>query len=84
MATRISLMRPVLLALVLPVAALTFPAGAQPGRPSAVMAPTLHAGTLEVPLNKSEVVNADRPIAKAMIGERSIGQCSTRRVRRSS
>lgn len=28
----------------------------------------LHAGTLEVPMNKSQIVNADRTIAKAMIG----------------
>jgi len=28
----------------------------------------LHAGTLEVPVNKSQIVNADRTIAKAMIG----------------
>ncbi|WP_296679651.1 type II and III secretion system protein family protein [Novosphingobium sp.] len=41
--------------------AVAFPAAAQ-SRPS------IHAGTLEVPLNKSEVLNADRPIAKAMIG----------------
>ena len=31
-----------------------------------------HAGTLEVPINKSEVVNSDRPIAKAMIGNDDI------------
>ena len=29
---------------------------------------SLHAGTLEVPLNKSQVVSADRPIARAMVG----------------
>jgi len=28
----------------------------------------VHAGTLEIPLNKSQVVTADRPIAKAMVG----------------
>lgn len=28
----------------------------------------IHAGTLEIPLNKSQVVTADRPIAKAMVG----------------
>jgi pilus assembly protein CpaC len=33
---------------------------------------SLRAGTLEVPLNKSEVVTADRPIAKAMIGSDDI------------
>jgi pilus assembly protein CpaC len=32
----------------------------------------LHAGTLEVPLNKSQVVTADRPIGKAMIGSSEI------------
>lgn len=32
----------------------------------------LRAGTLEVPLNKSQVVSADRPIAKAMIGSDEI------------
>lgn len=32
----------------------------------------LRAGTLEVPLNKSQVVTADRPIAKAMIGSADV------------
>ena len=32
----------------------------------------LRAGTLQVPLNKSQVVSADRPIAKAMIGSEDI------------
>ena len=32
----------------------------------------LHAGTLEVPINKSQVVSTDRPIAKAMIGSSEI------------
>jgi pilus assembly protein CpaC len=32
----------------------------------------LHAGTLEVPLNKSQVVSTDRPIAKAMVGSSEI------------
>jgi pilus assembly protein CpaC len=32
----------------------------------------LHAGTLEVPLNKSQVVSTDRTIAKAMIGNSSV------------
>lgn len=32
----------------------------------------LHAGTLEVPLNKSQVVSADRPIARAMVGSAEI------------
>ncbi len=60
-----------LLCVAAPTAMLTFPAGAQVS-PSSAAAPTLHAGTLEVPLNKSEVVNADRPIAKAMIGNDDI------------
>lgn len=33
---------------------------------------SLHAGTLEVPLNKSQVVSADRPIARAMVGNAEI------------
>jgi pilus assembly protein CpaC len=33
---------------------------------------SVHAGTLEVPVNKSQIVNADRPIAKAMIGNDEI------------
>lgn len=28
----------------------------------------IHAGTMEVPVNKSQVVSADRPIARAMVG----------------
>ena len=67
MASRIKKLRLVLLCLALPAAAVTFPAGAQIASTSG-----LHAGTLEVPLNKSEVVNADRPIAKAMIGNDEI------------
>ncbi len=69
MATRIKPMRLMLLCLVAPLATLTLPAGAQI---APVKAATLHAGTLEVPLNKSQVVNADRPIAKAMIGNDAI------------
>lgn len=46
-------------------ATVALPAAAQAG-------PSIHAGTLEVPLNKSEVLNADRPIAKAMIGNDKI------------
>ncbi|MFN2098457.1 type II and III secretion system protein family protein [Altererythrobacter sp. MF3-039] len=48
--------------------------------PLAVAAPTLaqsegrslHAGTLEVPLNKSQIVSTDRAIARAMIGNADI------------
>ncbi|WP_341712985.1 type II and III secretion system protein family protein [Erythrobacter sp.] len=32
----------------------------------------IHAGTLEIPVNKSQVVTADRPIAKALIGNAEI------------
>ncbi|SKB88013.1 type II and III secretion system protein family protein [Sphingopyxis flava] len=32
----------------------------------------LHGGTLEVPINKSQIVTADRPIAKAMVGSSAI------------
>ena len=35
-------------------------------------AESLHAGTLEVPLNKSQVVTTDRAIARAMIGNAEI------------
>lgn len=37
-----------------------------------IAAPSLHAGTLEVPLNKSEIVSTDVAIAKAMIGNDDI------------
>lgn len=47
------------------------PAWAQPA-PRGQASANLHAGTLEVPINKSEVVNSDRPIAKAMIGNDEI------------
>ena len=33
---------------------------------------SVHAGSLEVPLNKSQVVTADRPIAKALVGSSDI------------
>ena len=69
MATRIKTLRLVLLCLSAPAAVMTLPAGAQV---ASTPGPGLHAGTLEVPLNKSEVVNADRPIAKAMIGNDQI------------
>ncbi len=32
----------------------------------------IHAGTLEIPVNKSQVVTADRPIAKVLIGNEEI------------
>lgn len=55
------------LALALIGAAFT-PAAAQ----AQARAASLQAGTLEVPLNKSQVVSADRVIAKAMIGSADI------------
>ena len=70
MASRIKKLRLLLVCLSVPAATLTPSAGAQVARPAPTA--TLHAGTLEVPLNKSEVVNADRPIAKAMIGNDEI------------
>jgi pilus assembly protein CpaC len=33
---------------------------------------SLHGGTLEVPVNKSQVVSADQPIARAMVGNSEI------------
>ena len=70
MGSRDKKLRRVLVCLLISAAPLTFPAKAQvaPSAPTR----TLHAGTLQVPLNKSEVVNADRPIAKAMIGSDEI------------
>jgi pilus assembly protein CpaC len=51
--------------------------GTAVAEPSAVLPPNvqpagLQAGVLEVPLHKSQVVSADRPIAKAMIGSEEI------------
>jgi pilus assembly protein CpaC len=43
-----------------------------PVTPAIPQAPGLHAGTLEVPLNKSQVVSADRPIAKALVGNAEV------------
>jgi pilus assembly protein CpaC len=40
--------------------------------PAPAQAQSLHAGTLEVPLNKSQVVSVDRAIARAMIGSAEI------------
>ena len=68
MATNTYRFRLAMLCAVVPAAVITFPAGAQTGQVS----PSLHAGTLEVPVNKSQIVNADRPIAKAMIGNDEI------------
>ena len=48
------------------------PTSASPQTPRAPAASPYHAGSLDVPVNKSQVVNADRPIAKAMIGNDDI------------
>src|ERR1700752_2592203 len=56
-------------ALALAMAAL---APATPVMGEAMAGSALHAGTLEVPLNKSQVVSADRPIAKALVGSAEI------------
>jgi pilus assembly protein CpaC len=50
------------------LAGVLIPAGAAIPQPMSA----LHAGTLEVPLNKSQVVSADRPIAKALVGSSEI------------
>jgi len=42
------------------------------GSPAMAQEEGLHAGSLEVPLNKSQVVSADRPIARAMVGNEEI------------
>ncbi|MBV1689328.1 type II and III secretion system protein family protein [Novosphingobium sp. G106] len=47
-------------------------APATPGMCEAIEGSSLHAGTLEVPLNKSQVVSADRPIARALLGSAEI------------
>ncbi len=39
---------------------------------TAQTAPGIHAGTLEVPVNKSQVVSADRPVGKALVGNADI------------
>lgn len=65
MATRTTRLCLALLSLGAPALLTAVPAAAQ-SRPA--LPGELHAGTLEVPVNKSQIVNADRPIAKAMIG----------------
>ena len=47
-------------------------AWAAPAAAQYVDGSSLHAGTLEVPLNKSQIVSTDRPIARAMIGNADI------------
>ena len=55
MATDTYRFRLAMLCAAIPAAVITFPAGAQTGQ----VGPSLHAGTLEVPVNKSQIVNAD-------------------------
>ena len=40
--------------------------------PALAQANGIHAGELEVPINKSQVVTADRPIDRAMVGNEAI------------
>ena len=49
-------------------------AGAIPAPAAAQLPPAegIHAGALEVPVNKSQVVSADRPIARALVGNPAI------------
>ncbi len=70
MASRSTRLCLALLSLGAPAVLTAMPAAAQSG--PALPSRDLHAGTMEVPLNKSQVVNADRPIAKAMIGNDEI------------
>ena len=44
----------------------------QPGRAQVSVASGVHAGELDVPVNKSQVIRADRPYAKALIGNPEI------------
>ncbi len=59
-----------LLATAIALASLSAPAMARNMYTSAERG--LHAGQLDVPLNKSQVVTVDRPISKAMIGSQEI------------
>ena len=54
------------------LAAIAPVAWAAPAAAQYVDGSSLHAGTLEVPLNKSQIVSTDRPIARAMIGNADI------------
>lgn len=60
------MLRATLAALALSTAIVALPAQAQDGSGS------LHAGSIEVPVNKSQVVTADRAIGKAMIGNADV------------
>ncbi|MDG5752289.1 type II and III secretion system protein family protein [Qipengyuania sp. XHP0211] len=56
------------LAAALPIALMA----ASPAQAQFAGAGEIHAGTLEIPVNKSQVVTADRPIAKALVGNADI------------
>ncbi|WP_435200373.1 type II and III secretion system protein family protein [Qipengyuania sp. 902] len=56
------------LAAALPIALMA----ASPAQAQFAAAGEIHAGTLEIPVNKSQVVTADRPIAKALVGNADI------------
>jgi len=58
-------LRPGLAALALCLLPPAAPLGAQSAASLPGESRDLHAGTLEVPVNKSQIVNADRAIAKA-------------------
>ncbi|MEL1251019.1 type II and III secretion system protein family protein [Aurantiacibacter gilvus] len=60
-----------LAAATLSVAALLATAPSQPAI-AQVSAGDVHAGTIELPLNKSRVINTDQPIARVMIGNSEI------------
>jgi pilus assembly protein CpaC len=47
-------------------------AAAQPASAQISIAEGVHAGELDVPVNKSQVIRADRPYAKALIGSPDI------------
>ena len=47
-------------------------AAAQPAAAQITVAEGVHAGALEVPINKSQVIRADRPYSKALIGNPEI------------
>ena len=59
-------------AMAAPAAALAAMPMASAARPGDMDGASLHAGELEVPVNKSQVITADRPIARAMIGNPDI------------
>ena len=53
-------------------AAIVALAAASPAAPQVTVASGVHAGELEVPINKSQVLRSDRPYSKALIGNPEI------------